>query len=272
LPLERDSRTYVCSRGHSYDVARSGYVNLLQPQDRRSLSAGDSPSAIEARARLLKAGIGRGIVDAFVRRAATLDLRERALVADLGSGSGDALAALALARPITGVGIDLSTVAVEHAARRFPAVTWAVANADRRLPFLDNSVALVLSLHARRHAVECARVLAPTGFLLVAVPAPEDLVELRALVQGEGSTRPRADALLAEHQHLFTLIERFSVRERHTLHRASLVDLLRGTYRGARTSASDRVDALTTLDVTLASEVLLFAQRPSALARSASLT
>ena len=263
LPLERSRRSYVCARGHSYDVARSGYVNLLQPQDRRSLSAGDSASAVEARARLVASGVGRSIRDEFVRRAAALDLGGLPLVVDLGSGSGDVLAALTLARPTAGVGIDLSIDAIKHAARRFPTVTWVVANADRRLPFRDRSVTLVLSLHGRRNAAECARVLAPNGFLLAAVPAADDLIELRTLVEGQGIERGRADALIAEHKALFTLIERVSTRERPTLDRASLVDLLRGTYRGVRMSAAGRVEGVENLSLTLAADILLFAPRPS---------
>jgi len=238
LRLQRDERICVCARGHTYDIARSGYVNLLQPQDRRSRSAGDLKSAIDARARLLAAGVGRSILDGVVRRAATLELPDNPLVVELGSGSGDALATLAETRPIAGVGIDLSTAAAAHAARRFPHLTWVVANADRRLPFLDRSVALMLSIHGRRQAVECARVLAPVGYLLVAIPAPEDLIELRALIQGEGVERARGEGLVAEHEALFTLTDRFSVRERHTLDQASLIDLLRGTYRGRRASSA----------------------------------
>lgn len=252
---------FVCARGHSFDVARSGYVNLLQPQDRRSLSAGDAKEVVAARAGLLTAGVGRAIVDAFVQCAAGLALCDDPLVVDLGAGSGDVLAALAARRPITGVGIDLSIAAVEHAARRFPALTWAVANADRRLPLLDGSVDLVLSLHARRNPVECARVLAAGGFLLVAVPAHDDLIELRALVQGVGVERDRADGLLGEHDPLFTLVERASVRERRRLDREALLDLLRSTYRGERASAADRVAALASLEVTLASDVFLFTRR-----------
>jgi 23S rRNA (guanine745-N1)-methyltransferase len=216
---------------------------------------------VKARARLLASGVGRTIVDEFVGRAAALECPERALVADLGSGSGETLGRLALARPITGVGIDLSTAAVEHAAHRFPSLTWVVANADRRLPFLDQCVSLVLSLHGRRQPSESARVLAPSGYLLVAVPAPDDLIELRRLIQGEGVERERANAVLAEHEPFFTMIERFSVREQHALDRTSLVDVLRATYRGARASAARRVDALTTLDVTMASDAVLFAPR-----------
>src|SRR4051812_46772176 len=58
LPLSRQLRTWTCGRGHSFDLARAGYVNLLQPQDRRSAYAGDQADAVAARARLLDNGIG----------------------------------------------------------------------------------------------------------------------------------------------------------------------------------------------------------------------
>lgn len=261
LLLEPRERALVCARGHSFDVARSGYVNLLQPQDRRSPSAGDSKEAVAARASLRAAGVGRAIVDGFVQRAAGLALGDDPLVVDLGSGSGEALAELAGRRSITGVGIDLSSAAVEHASRRFPALTWVVANADRRLPLLDRSVDLVLSLHGRRNPAECARILATAGFLLIAVPAYDDLLELRAVVQGVGVERHRADALLAEHDPFLTLVERWSEREQHRLDRGALLDLLRGTYRGERASAAERIAALETQEVTLASDFFLFARR-----------
>lgn len=261
MPLTRRERTLVCPRGHSYDVARSGYVNLLQPQDRRSRTAGDAKTAVDARARLLAAGIGRVALDDFVGIAAALDLGERPVVVDLGSGAGGALAALASRRPIDGVGIDLAAAAADHAARRYPGLTWVVANADRRLPILDSSIELALSLHGRRNPAECARALAPSGLLLVAVPAHDDLIELRELVQGKAIERERADTLLAEHEPFFTIENRSTVRERHRLERESLLDLLRSTYRGERTSAAAGVSALTNLEVTLASDLFLFMRR-----------
>lgn len=257
-PLQLDDRVYVCPQGHSYDVARSGYVNLLQPQDRRSLQAGDARAAVEARAALEAAGVGRALVTEVVRRVGALGLAAGAVVVDLGAGTGEALGEIASAVSITGIGIDLSTAAIDHAARRLPALTWVVANADRRLPLLDRSVDLVCSLHARRNPRECARVLEPSGHLLVAVPAHDDLIELRRLVLGEGVRRDRAEAVIAEHAPAFTLVDRGEVRETRHLDREALVALLRSTYRAGRVSAQARVEALTSLDVTLASEVFLF--------------
>lgn len=258
LPLDRSGRTFVCPRRHSHDIARSGYVNLLQPQDRRSAAAGDRRPALEARRRLIEAGTGRAALDALVTRAASLDLAAGAVVVDLGCGSGEALAALAATSQVAGIGIDLSVDAIAMAARRFPGPQWVVANADRRLPLADRSVALVVSLHGRRNAAECARVLAASGSLLVAVPAPDDLIELRELVQGQAVERSRAETLLAEHDAAFELIDRQTIRERHHLDRSQIHDLLTGTYRGARRRDAARVETLADLEVTIASELLLF--------------
>ena len=185
LQLRRRDRSWTCDAGHAYDIARSGYVNLLQPQDRRSRVAGDSKAAIEARAALIEAGVGRTLIDALAVRAAALDRGDVPIVVDLGCGSGEALAAFAPRPGVTGIGIDLSTTAAERAARRFPALTWVVANADRRLPLLDGSVDLLVSIHGRRNPGEAARVIAPGRYVLIEVPAADDLIELRELVQGQ---------------------------------------------------------------------------------------
>ena len=264
--LTRQGQTLQCVRGHAYDVARSGYINLLQPQDRRSFTAGDSRVVVEARAGLLASGVGAGVMNAFVREAARLDFVDDAPVVELGSGSGEALGALAAIRRITGIGIDLSRAAATVSARRFPSLTWVVANADRRLPIVDDGVSVVLSLHARRNPAECRRVLRRDGWLLVAIPGPDDLMELRALILGEAIVRDRATALIEEHAGQFVLRSRTSARERHQLDREALLHLLRGTYRGVRASASERVAGLDRLEVTLASELFLFSPKPAAAA------
>src|SRR3982750_4806984 len=57
LALAREERRVVCAKGHSFDVARSGYINLLQPQDRRSRNPGDTAAAVDARRRLHDRGV-----------------------------------------------------------------------------------------------------------------------------------------------------------------------------------------------------------------------
>jgi len=260
-PLARGAGGFRCARGHAFDLARSGYVNLLQPQDRRSPAAGDARAELEARAALHAAGLGRALDAELARIVAGLGLAPGAVVVDLGAGTGERLAALCAACDLTGIGIDLAALAMERAARAFPSHLWLVANADRRLPLGDASVALVLSLHGRRNPEECARVLAPGGHLLAALPAPDDLVELRARVQGRGIERDRVSGFLAEHEACFVLRARGAARERATCARAQLEALLAGTYRGARRSLAQAIEGLGELTVTLSSDVLLLAPR-----------
>lgn len=261
-PLLRQDRVWACPNGHVYDIARRGYVNLLQPQDRKSLDAGDSRESVEARAALIARGIGRHTIDAVVARARALSTPgEPLVVAELGSGSGETLGLLTAAMMVTAIGIDLSTAAATHAARHAPSVTWVVANADRRLPLLDSSLDLVLSVHARRNAVECHRVLHPGGHLIVAIPGADDLIELREAVQGTAVARDRVALLVEEHAAQFEVLDHTTVRHRLELERDALVQLLRGTYRGERLSTSPRVQALDSLTVTLASDVVTFTRR-----------
>jgi 23S rRNA (guanine745-N1)-methyltransferase len=261
LPLTRRDRALVCSAGHAFDIARSGYINLLQPQDRRSLSAGDSKAAVDARAALEQAGVGRAVIDAVVHTTAAVLLAAQPVVVDLGSGTGRMLGGLAKARPTHGIGVDLSVPAVELSARQFPSLTWVVANADRRLPIQDSSVDVVLSIHGRRNPAECARVLKPNGQLIVVLPAPDDLIELRAVVQGEAVERDRVDAMLGEHASNFEVVERLPIRAQLTLERDALLNLLRGTYRGARFTLSERVEAMEGMDVTLSSEMCVLRKK-----------
>ena len=234
-------------------------MNLLQPQDRKSLDAGDSREAVNARSSLLDAGVGRAVLVAVADRAATLlDEKSPQVIAELGSGSGDLLGTIAGRRPIRGIGLDLSVHAANHAARRFPSVAWVVANADRRLPLLDGSIRLVLSVHARRNPPECRRVLVDGGFLLVAVPSANDLIELREEVQGTGVERDRVPAVIDEHADGFVLVDRGTCSQRLDLGKDQLLKLLRGTYRGERFSESTRVQTLDHLRVTLSSGILLF--------------
>jgi 23S rRNA (guanine745-N1)-methyltransferase len=121
---------------------------------------------------------------------------------------------------------------------------------------------VVLSVHARRNPTECARVLRPGGRLLVAVPGPEDLQELRAIVQGRADPRGRIEVVVEEHASAFALVASHQVCERHTLTGSSLPDLLHATYRSARNRQvpADLVES--GLAITMASEVLVLTRTP----------
>jgi 23S rRNA (guanine745-N1)-methyltransferase len=254
-----DSRL-SCAARHSFDRARQGWWHLAQPQDARSREPGDTSASIAARARLFERGLGPAVVRAVVRLAG--DWSGAAL--DVGCGGGALLAALH-ATPTSAPrhlhGLDLSEAAVRLAARRRVAAI-CVANADRRLPFLDGSLDLATSLDARRPRDELARVLKPGAALVVAVPAPDDLLELRTAVLGRGEALPGGDALPAELGPRWRLVERLRVEEDLELDQAGLADLASATYRLARHRERERLSSLGTTRVWSRHDVLRFELAP----------
>ena len=226
---------------HAYDVARSGYVNLLQPQDRRSRIPGDSAEAVAARRRFLDAGHAEPLVRAIV---ASLPLAAGDALLDAGCGEGHHLAAFRRAYGADAHGIDISVAAIDLAARRHRDCEWVVANADRFIPYEDGSFRAVTSITARLLPAEFHRVLAPGGTLLIAIPGANDLIEVRA------AERDRVERTIEMFAPYFALTHREHVRHVAHLDRDAIADLVVSTYRLRRVSVG--------MDVTLSRDVLLF--------------
>jgi len=276
LPLARVERTLRCAAGHAFDVARAGYVNLLQPQDRRSLAAGDSKEVVNARLALEERGLGVDLERAVAELADEIGLprtsaadsdasvgpSRTATVLDLGAGTGRHLAALAGRFDADALGLDLSVHSIELAARRHVSGAWCVANCDRVLPVRSASVDLVLSIDGRRPAQEIARVLRADGRVLVAVPGARDLAELREAALADARDLPGIERVEAEFAGDFALVARRETVERIELDAGGLHELALATYRAGRRSEGRRIDALTGLVVTVAHELGLFARRP----------
>jgi len=242
LPLERDGRRVVCARGHSFDIARSGYINLLQPQDRRSKHPGDTAEAVAARRRLVDRGLSEPLFRAIagVAEASSTDS-----VLDAGCGEGFYLGSLARQTGCRSQGVDLSIAAVDLAARRYPSCEWVVANADRFVPYADDSFSLVLSITARRNASEFRRVLRVDGRLLVAIPAPDDLAELR------GAGRDRTAQAIADFAGYFALDRQDRVSTNAQLDAEGVRDLLLSIYRPRRADEAQAMSVTFSLDLLL---------------------
>lgn len=259
LPLECGGRTLRCANNHSFDLARSGYANLLQPQDRRSPRPGDRREAVLARRNLIEQGYASALFDHLVSFATGLG--PDATVLDVGCGEGSHLGRLASRLNLECSGVDISADAIEMAARRYENVAWVVANADRWLPYPDASFDLVTSITARRNASEFTRVLRRGGQVYIAVPAADDLAELRAAVQGRSGERSRVETVAGELREHFELASDEVIREQRDLDHNALVDLLHVTYRGLRHSERERVESLQRMKVTFAWEVMIFRRR-----------
>lgn len=173
--LSSDSARLRCSAGHSFDVAKQGYANLLTG---RGPAGADTPEMVAARAELLSAGHLQPITAAVVH-AVGIAAGDSGLILDVGAGTGHHLAAVLDALPAHhGVALDVSKAAARWAARAHPRIGSVVADVWRRLPLADGCTDVVLDLFAPRNGEEFHRVLRPGGTLLVVTPAPDHLAEL----------------------------------------------------------------------------------------------
>lgn len=242
LALVRAERRLFCPRAHSFDVARSGYINLLQPQERRSKQPGDTAAAIAGRRRVHDSGVTQPLLHAV---AEIMAASPGDVVLDAGCGEGFYLGNLARRMGFVAHGVDISIPAVDAAARRYPECEWIVANADRFIPYADRTFSVVMSITARMNASEFRRVLRDDGRLLVAVPSPDDFIELR------GAGRDRTARTIETFARDFKLADRCRVTTTADLDDAAVHDVLHAIYRPLQSRQPEAMRLTFSLDLLL---------------------
>lgn len=204
-PLVRPGPSSVCPAGHSYDVAREGYVNLLLAQHRHSKDPGYSREMIAGRRDFFDAGHYEPLADDVARLVLDhLPARPDAVVLDAGCGEGYYLRRLRsmavdheTGRSARLHGIDISKHGIRVAARRDPAGDYAVA-AIHRMPVLAASTDLLLTHFSPVSVEDFRRVVRPGGVVVVSGPGPRHLYSFKELLYDRPAEHEQADPLAAE--------------------------------------------------------------------------
>jgi 23S rRNA (guanine745-N1)-methyltransferase len=227
LPLAASERLMSCVAGHSFDLAREGYVNLLTGKAPSAMQ-GDNAEMVRAR----RAFLGRGYYQPLAKAVAEAAGADRPqVVADFGCGEGYYLNQLMHAsgqEKMRAYGTDISKPAIAAAAKAFPGAKWIVADTYRLIPLADESVDAAINVFAPRNAAEFARVIRPGGRLIVAIPGPKHLADLRdqfGLIGIEDDKPAKTRAQLSA----FTLLDSKRVEGEISLEAPGLRDLLEMT-------------------------------------------
>ncbi len=267
--LSWGDRVCLCAQGHSFDVAKEGYLNLLLSHCRRSKHPGDNADMVLARRRFLDSGafvqLSELIQSEVSQLPAVRDAAKSVNIVDAGCGEGYFLGSLQKVVASPSYGVDVSKEAIRLAARRHKSSRWIVANVMRRMPFACDSLDMILSVLAPRNVEEFARVLKPDGSLMLVVPGPNHLFELRSLLKAEpGDFLAKADEAIKLCAPPFTFRHKNSLTYDVLLSRDLLTDLVQMTplfWRSTNEAKAD-ISRLDELRVTIDFVLLMLALTP----------
>lgn len=176
--LTRQEKQLRCGSGHSFDLARQGYVNLLPVQHKHSLMPGDTRQQVLSRRAFLESGAYAPIAEAVASAAVA---HGSGPVLDVGCGEGYYAVRVAEALGAELVGLDISKEAVRCAAARYKSAQWICGTASR-LPLAEESVGLVMSMFALTVPGEFARVLKKEGIFIQVLAAEDHLLGLKRII------------------------------------------------------------------------------------------
>lgn len=254
-PLRREERSLRCAGGHTFDLAREGYVNLLPATRKQGDMVGDSREMLQARRRFLQRGFYAPLLDA-VRSEALAGLAhaagqaKAAVVVDAGCGEGSYLAHVAAgcaaqpaaqrATEVRFFGLDVAKAAVRMAAKRHSFACFFVADLTRFIPLPDASVHVLLNVFAPRSSAGFARLVRPDGRLLVVIPQAGHLQSLRRTFGLLGIEEDKRRGVAAQLAGNFELTAVHTVTCDLQLDNAALQDLVQMTPAARHLSTEKR--------------------------------
>ena len=186
--LVKEGHEYKCPNGHSYDLAKEGYVNLLLANQKRTFS-GDPKDSLLGRQRFLNQGYYQNLSEKLNELVKELNSK---VILDAGVGTGYYLSNLINYldnEDNTYYGIDVGKEEVRMAAKKIKNANLAVANIFH-LPFPDQSLDLILSIFSPYAPEEFKRTLGSGGKVLAVQPGKEHLYELKKAVYAEPYYNP----------------------------------------------------------------------------------
>lgn len=255
--LIKSSSQLNCAAGHSFDVAKQGYVNLLPAQQKKSKEPGDSKEMIIARQRFLDDGVYQPVSEKLNGiLIGLLADKHHATVLDAGCGEGYYLNRFtehykheSPASSISCLGLDISKPAIIAAAKRNKNITWIVGS-NKSPPVIEHSVDVVLSMFGFIDLEVMAKILKPGGYLILVDPGHTHLLELRKIIYSYIKEKKSKNEFCG-----FNLIDEESMTFNVRLQKNQISDLMMMTPHLYRASKEGKEKAMNLSDIELTVDI-----------------
>lgn len=212
--LKAENNTFKCQKGHCFDKAKQGYINLLPVQFKNSLNPGDNKEMVLARSAFLNEGYYEPIAQQLLQIIQNSLTKETTLI-DAGCGEGyytnfifNQLIKQHPQSSFSFLGFDISKEAIKQASKRSKNICWAVAT-NQKIPTKENCADILISLFGFPVLSEFTRVLKNNGLLIIATAGQNHLIEIRKQIYQEIHTKKETNII---HPHL-QLTEKISLKK-----------------------------------------------------------
>lgn len=258
--LEKKEKSYICADNHTFDIAKSGYVNLLLSKHIGKSVHGDNKLMVQARKDFLDKAFYAPLCGALCE-AVDKYLCDGGVILDAGCGEGYYTSAfcdkLILSNKRAEIfGIDVSKIAVEYAAKRKKNISYATASVFD-IPAADESCDMLVTLFAPYCGEEYQRVLKESGYIIMAIPSENHLWELKKAVYDT----PYKNEVKPYELDGFILEEKKKISYKINLESAkdiqSLFSMTPYYYKTGKTE-KERLESLTELETQVDFELLVY--------------
>lgn len=182
--LDISGKTFICPKRHSFDSAKSGYVNLLLSKHGTAVH-GDNKLMLRSRRDFLESGYYAPLCEKVCETVVEY-AKNGCTMLDAGCGEGYYTSAVKAIFDRSNIavdiyGIDISKDAVDMAAKRRSGIQFAAASVFH-IPVQSKSCDILLTMFAPYCGEEYKRVLKNGGTMVMVIPSENHLWELKSLI------------------------------------------------------------------------------------------
>lgn len=249
--------SYKCDHKHTYDIAKSKYINLLLNPDKATNNPGDSKDSLIARKAYLNQGYYNVISD-VVNNYIKENFKSNLQILDLGCGEGYYTQRMKNElNDDTNVyyGLDISKEAVNMATKYTKDIYWIVGN-SKNIPIQDHSLDIICALFTVVNKDELERCLKPGGKIIHVTANPKHLIEIKELIYDEIKIKSDEYIRLP-----FNVVDSFDLVEKvHIPSHDDAVNLLKMTphYYHIKKDKRHVIDTLESMNITIDIKITIY--------------
>lgn len=258
MPLKKETKRLYCEYGHSFDIAKENYVNLMVGSKSGEL-IGDSRDMAKNRRSFLNKDYYIVLAEKIAEIISQLN-KTSPVILDICCGEGYYTEKLCKFIDNANVfGFDISKEMIRLAGKRKSNASFFVANMSK-IPIADKSVDIAVHLFAPFHEKEFSRILKDHGYLISVQPGADHLFGLKSAIYDT----PYKNKIEEVDYALLTPVKRINVKKKILLQsHEDIISLFKMTPYFYHTGNADKakLDSLEILETDIEFIITLYSKK-----------